>query len=192
MKRTTAAALLGVACLLAMPPIAQARYRDGMNLYQYVRSAPVTHLDPMGLETVVALDTEKGKEPVEVEGYLEVRVAGAVVKREPVKETITYKASFEREARRFNALVDEKIKEIQSSNDDRFTLNGTPVKKGKLIKGLKNARIVVMDIDSGNEAKAYAQIRAAFTKAGPCAIEWESFPVLCWSCAKDRLASPGP
>lgn len=49
MKRTTALALLGLACLMAMPSIAHARYRDGMNLYQYVRSAPVQHVDPMGL-----------------------------------------------------------------------------------------------------------------------------------------------
>ena len=49
MKRTSALALLGLACLMALPSIAHARYRAGMNLYQYVRSAPVQHVDPMGL-----------------------------------------------------------------------------------------------------------------------------------------------
>ena len=49
MKRTTALALLGLACLMAMPSIAQARYRDGMNLYQYVGSNPVAYTDPTGL-----------------------------------------------------------------------------------------------------------------------------------------------
>jgi hypothetical protein len=34
-----------------MPSIAHARYRDGMNLYQYVRSNPVKNLDPEGLCT---------------------------------------------------------------------------------------------------------------------------------------------
>ena len=51
MKRTTALALLGLACLMAMPSIAHARYRDGMNLYQYVGSAPVQHMDPYGQQT---------------------------------------------------------------------------------------------------------------------------------------------
>jgi len=50
MKRTTALALLGLGCLMAIPSMAHARYRDGMNLYQYVRSRPNVHLDPMGLE----------------------------------------------------------------------------------------------------------------------------------------------
>jgi hypothetical protein len=51
MNRTTALALLGLACLMAVPNIAQARYRDGMNLYQYVRSNPIGHVDPSGLAT---------------------------------------------------------------------------------------------------------------------------------------------
>ena len=49
MKRTTAPALLGLACLLVMPAIAHARYRDGMNLYEYVRANPTGLLDPSGL-----------------------------------------------------------------------------------------------------------------------------------------------
>jgi len=49
MKRATVMVFLGLTCLMAMPAIAQARYRDGMNLYQYVGSAPVQEVDPMGL-----------------------------------------------------------------------------------------------------------------------------------------------
>lgn len=52
MKRTTALALLGLACLMAMPSIAHARYRDGMNLYQYVESSPVGRIDPSGTRWV--------------------------------------------------------------------------------------------------------------------------------------------
>jgi len=48
MKRTTALAFLGLACLMATPSITQARYREGMNLYQYVRSSPVRYVDTMG------------------------------------------------------------------------------------------------------------------------------------------------
>lgn len=48
MKRTTTLALLVLTCLTAMPSIAQARYRDGMNLYEYVRSQPVDGRDPTG------------------------------------------------------------------------------------------------------------------------------------------------
>jgi hypothetical protein len=44
----TALALLGLASLMAMPSIAQARYRDGMNLYQYVGSNPTRYVDPQG------------------------------------------------------------------------------------------------------------------------------------------------
>jgi len=49
MKRTTALALVTLACLMAMPSIAQARYRDGMNLYQYVGSSPTSYTDASGL-----------------------------------------------------------------------------------------------------------------------------------------------
>lgn len=52
MNRTTALALLGLACLMAMPSIAHARYRDGMNLYQYVSSNPTRYCDPTGREKV--------------------------------------------------------------------------------------------------------------------------------------------
>lgn len=45
MKRTTMLTLLTIACLTTIPSIAQARYRDGMNLYEYVRSAPTNHVD---------------------------------------------------------------------------------------------------------------------------------------------------
>jgi len=50
MKRTTALALFGLACLMAMPSIAHARYRDGMNLYQYVRGNPVNLIDWRGAQ----------------------------------------------------------------------------------------------------------------------------------------------
>lgn len=49
MKRTTTRALLGLACLMAMPSIAHARYRDGMNWYAYVGNHPITDVDPYGL-----------------------------------------------------------------------------------------------------------------------------------------------
>jgi len=49
MKRTTFLILLGLACLMVAPSLAQARYRDEMNLYQYVQSAPTVMGDPLGL-----------------------------------------------------------------------------------------------------------------------------------------------
>lgn len=52
MKRTTLLAALGLACLVAVPSVAQARYQDEMNLYQYVRSRPTNLVDPKGLEPV--------------------------------------------------------------------------------------------------------------------------------------------
>ena len=52
MKRTTTFTLLVLACLTVMPTIAQGRYRDGMNLYEYVRSKPVSESDPSGKAVV--------------------------------------------------------------------------------------------------------------------------------------------
>jgi len=49
MTRISTLALAALACLATIPSIAEARYRDGMNLYQYVHSNPVNYLDPMGL-----------------------------------------------------------------------------------------------------------------------------------------------
>jgi len=48
MKRKVTLVLLGLACLAVMPSIAQARYRDGMNMYQYVRSSPIGYVDWSG------------------------------------------------------------------------------------------------------------------------------------------------
>ena len=52
MTKATTPALLALACLLAMPSLAQARYSDGMNLYQYVKSRPTLVRDPAGLGVV--------------------------------------------------------------------------------------------------------------------------------------------
>jgi len=49
MTKTSTPALLALACLLAMPSLAQARYSDGMNLYQYLESNPTNYPDPTGL-----------------------------------------------------------------------------------------------------------------------------------------------
>ena len=54
MKRIAALALLGVTCLLAAPSIAQARYADGMNLYEYVQSCPVVKRDAFGTKVSLA------------------------------------------------------------------------------------------------------------------------------------------
>jgi len=50
MRRVTTLGLLALAGLLAVPTVAHARYEDGMNLYQYVRSNPARYVDPSGLE----------------------------------------------------------------------------------------------------------------------------------------------
>ena len=49
MKRKLALVSLAVACVLLLPSFAQAGYRDGMSLYEYVGSGPVSHRDPSGL-----------------------------------------------------------------------------------------------------------------------------------------------
>jgi len=59
MRRTTALALLGLACLMAMPSIAEARYRDGMNLYEYVQSRPTIGLDPEGTRVIYGKTYQK-------------------------------------------------------------------------------------------------------------------------------------
>jgi hypothetical protein len=61
MKPTTAAVVLALTCLLAKPSISEARYQDGMSLYEYVRSSPPSCTDPSGLwGTDVHIDlTEK-------------------------------------------------------------------------------------------------------------------------------------
>lgn len=49
-KRTLGLALVaGAAIMMASPAPAEARYRDGMNLYAYVRNSPAAHVDPTGL-----------------------------------------------------------------------------------------------------------------------------------------------
>jgi hypothetical protein len=48
MKPTTVLALITLTCSLAIPRTAEARYQDGMSLYQYVKSHPSSK-DPMGL-----------------------------------------------------------------------------------------------------------------------------------------------
>ncbi len=47
--------LVCVACLLGSPGIAEARYVDGMNLYEYVRSGPVGLVDPGGLAVTAVI-----------------------------------------------------------------------------------------------------------------------------------------
>jgi hypothetical protein len=49
MKRKLALVSLALACLLLAPSPAQAGYRDGMSLYEYVGSYPLGYLDPLGL-----------------------------------------------------------------------------------------------------------------------------------------------
>jgi hypothetical protein len=48
MKRIMILSILTAISLAAIPSTAQARYRDGMNLYEYVRSDPVGKRDPQG------------------------------------------------------------------------------------------------------------------------------------------------
>ena len=84
MKRMATLTLVALACLTTMPAIAQGRYRDGMNLYEYVRSEPVGRLDPTGQFEVLTnnedvkaaynqmISTNPGKELVECIKGLEV------------------------------------------------------------------------------------------------------------------------
>ena len=71
MKRMDTLTLLALACLTAIPSIAQARYRDGMNLYEYVRSEPVGRVDPSGLVSkpnFVKVDTTEWNKRSKVAG----------------------------------------------------------------------------------------------------------------------------
>ena len=54
MKRSVIAAIAALAALLAVPSSLQARYRDGMNLYEYVRSNPCRYVDPSGAKLIIA------------------------------------------------------------------------------------------------------------------------------------------
>jgi len=64
MRQRIALSAFALACFLALPSIAEARYRDGMNLYEYVRSGPVNYVDPPGEGTVVASGVEIGLDGV--------------------------------------------------------------------------------------------------------------------------------
>jgi hypothetical protein len=48
MTKTMTPTLLALACLMATPSVARARYSDGMNLYEYVKSNAVTNKDAFG------------------------------------------------------------------------------------------------------------------------------------------------
>lgn len=48
LKPTAAAVVLVLGCILGESSIAEARYQDGMNLYQYVESNPGSWVDPAG------------------------------------------------------------------------------------------------------------------------------------------------
>ncbi len=52
MKRVVALILAGLVCFLAIPSVAQARYADGMNHYEYVGSQPTDCTDPMGQQKI--------------------------------------------------------------------------------------------------------------------------------------------
>ena len=71
MKRRITLALLGLACLMAMPSTAEARYADGMNLYEYVQSAPTGSVDPMGLITLVTSNADIVAAYAELEASVE-------------------------------------------------------------------------------------------------------------------------
>jgi len=48
MTKATTLAVLALACLMAMPSVARARYSDGMNMYEYVRGNPSGSVDSTG------------------------------------------------------------------------------------------------------------------------------------------------
>ncbi len=52
MKRAVVLIIVGLAYLLTIPSVAHARYVDGMNMYECVRSNPVVNCDPAGLLAV--------------------------------------------------------------------------------------------------------------------------------------------
>ena len=59
MKRTSGLLLLAtLTALLLAPTPAHARYVDGMNMYQYVRSNPVRYVDPNGTEIQALCDID--------------------------------------------------------------------------------------------------------------------------------------
>lgn len=58
MKRTMTLMLLSLACLMTLPTVAQAGYADGMNLYEYVRSAPPHRRDSSGSKSCFEITTE--------------------------------------------------------------------------------------------------------------------------------------
>ena len=69
MKRNTTLILIALICLLTIPSVAHGRYRDGMNLYQYVESRPTTHVDPNG-EASMSIDV--------LPGWYKIKTKGAI------------------------------------------------------------------------------------------------------------------
>jgi len=56
MKQGALLTILALACVLTIPSVADARYRDGMNLYEYVGSGPVGRVDPAGTDYIKTND----------------------------------------------------------------------------------------------------------------------------------------
>ena len=66
-KRTSILALLALACLTALPSIAHARYVDGMNVYEYVRSSPTGFFDSGGAQATRPAATGSPPRPTETD-----------------------------------------------------------------------------------------------------------------------------
>jgi len=68
-KMTILFAIVG--CVVFMPDISQAKYVDGMNLYEYVQSSPSVKVDPTGLTPWTSKrTTESVVEILKAKGYL--------------------------------------------------------------------------------------------------------------------------
>ncbi len=68
MTRISTLGLVILVCLAAIPSIAQARYRDGMNLYAYVGNRPLVSTDPMGEDAALVVPGGHVEVAVEVHG----------------------------------------------------------------------------------------------------------------------------
>lgn len=148
---------------------AGSQYRDGMNLYQYVKGNPVVFLDPSGLAVIMVIDpTRAGDHP------LVVNDDGVLV---PDK-TRTFADASREFAKHWNeTYVDTPLKFVRSTKENfKFHFNGQEVDKATMLASIENLRMTVVVLPKGKNdaAKAIQQAAVDAGAAGQVVLETHS------------------